>query len=189
MTGDCAAGNRGFSGSGRNRPADRIGRRAERTGKDKETMRAISLDVGDRTIGVALSDPLGITANGLMTIERIGIRKDADRVLNLVKENGCDVIVMGLPLNLDGSDSVQTQKVREFRTMLENKMRSTGMKGISIIFQDERFTTKIAESVLIEADLSRAKRKKVIDKQAAVLILQSYLDSAARRREEGSGAI
>ena len=63
------------------------------------------------------------------------------------------------------------------------------MKGISIIFQDERFTTKIAESVLIEADLSRAKRKKVIDKQAAVLILQSYLDSAARRREEGSGAI
>ena len=67
-------------------------------------MRAISLDVGDKTIGVALSDMLGITANGLMTIDRIGIRKDADKVLNLVKEHGCDTIVIGLPLNLDGSD-------------------------------------------------------------------------------------
>ena len=76
-------------------------------------MRAISLDVGDKTIGVALSDMLGITANGLMTIDRIGIRKDADKVLNLVKEHGCDTIVIGLPLNLDGSDSVQTQKVRK----------------------------------------------------------------------------
>ncbi len=143
-------------------------------------MRAISLDVGDKTIGVALSDPLGITANGLMTIERVGIRKDADKVLDLVREHECSVIVMGLPLNLNGSDSVQTQKVRDFRTMLENKMKSTGMKGIGVVFQDERFTTRIAENVLIEADVSRARRKKVIDKQAAVLILQSYLDSAAR---------
>ena len=140
-------------------------------------MRAISLDVGDKTIGVALSDMLGITANGLMTIDRVGIRKDADKVLNLVKEHGCDTIVMGLPLNLDGSDSVQTEKVRDFRKMLENKMMSTGMKDIQVVFQDERFTTKIAESVLIEADVSRKKRKQVIDKQAAVVILQSYLDS------------
>ena len=140
-------------------------------------MRAISLDVGDKTIGVALSDPLGITANGLKTIERIGIRKDADKVLALVKEHGCDTIVMGLPLNLDGSDSVQTQKVRDFRKMLENKMMSTGIKDIKVVFQDERFTTKIAENVLIEADVSRKKRKQVIDKQAAVIILQSWLDS------------
>ena len=140
-------------------------------------MRAISLDVGDKTIGVALSDMLGITANGLMTIERIGIRKDADKVLNLVKEHGCDTIVIGLPLNLDGSDSVQTQKVRDFRKMLENKMMSTGIKDIRVVFQDERFTTKIAENVLIEADVSRKKRRQVIDKQAAVIILQSFLDS------------
>ena len=140
-------------------------------------MRAISLDVGDKTIGVALSDMLGITANGLMTIDRIGIRKDADKVLNLVKEHGCDTIVIGLPLNLDGSDSVQTQKVRDFRKMLENKMMSTGIKDIRVVFQDERFTTKIAENVLIEADVSRKKRRQVIDKQAAVVILQSYLDS------------
>lgn len=140
-------------------------------------MRAISLDVGDKTIGVALSDMLGITANGLMTIDRIGIRKDADKVLNLVKEHGCDTIVIGLPLNLDGSDSVQTQKVRVFRKMLENKMMSTGIKDIRVVFQDERFTTKIAENVLIEADVSRKKRRQVIDKQAAVIILQSFLDS------------
>ena len=113
----------------------------------------------------------------LMTIDRIGIRKDADKVLNLVKEHGCDTIVIGLPLNLDGSDSVQTQKVRDFRKMLENKMMSTGIKDIRVVFQDERFTTKIAENVLIEADVSRKKRRQVIDKQAAVIILQSFLDS------------
>ena len=140
-------------------------------------MRAISLDVGDKTIGVAVSDALGITANGLMTIDRIGIRKDADKVLALIKEYECGTVVIGLPINLDGSDSVQTQKVRDFRTMLENKMRSTGVKGVDVVFQDERFTTKIAENVLIEADVSRKKRKEVIDKQAAVIILQSWLDS------------
>ncbi len=153
-------------------------------------MKAISLDVGDKTIGVALSDALMLTAQGLMTIERIGIRKDADKVLALVKEHGCDTIVMGLPLNLDGSDSIQTEKVRAFRTMLENKMKSNAIKGVEIAYQDERFTTKIAESVLIEADVSRKKRKDVIDKQAAVIILQSWLDRQAflRKAEEEKAA-
>ena len=140
-------------------------------------MKAIALDVGDKTIGVAVSDALMMTANGITTIERIGIRKDADKVLNMVKEYDCNIIVMGLPLNLDGSDSVQTQKVRDFRQMLENKMKSTAIKDVEIVYQDERFTTKIAENILIEADVSRKKRKTVIDKQAAVIILQSYLDS------------
>ncbi len=139
-------------------------------------MKAIALDVGDKTIGVAVSDALMMTANGITTIERIGIRKDADKVLNMVKEYDCNIIVMGLPLNLDGSDSVQTQKVRDFRQMLENKMKSTAIKDVEIVYQDERFTTKIAENILIEADVSRKKRKTVIDKQAAVIILQSYLD-------------
>lgn len=153
-------------------------------------MKAISLDVGDKTIGVALSDALMLTAQGLMTIERIGIRKDADKVLALVKEHSCDTIVMGLPLNLDGSDSIQTEKVRAFRTMLENKMKSNAIKGVEIVYQDERFTTKIAESVLIEADVSRKKRKDVIDKQAAVIILQSWLDRQAflRKAEEEKAA-
>ena len=117
-----------------------------------------------------------ITAQGVTIIDRIGIRKDADKVLQMIREYECTTVVIGLPLNLDGSDSVQTQKVRDFRTMLENKMRSTAVKGVDVVFQDERFTTKMAESVLIDADVSRKKRKTVIDKQAAVIILQSFLD-------------
>lgn len=139
-------------------------------------MRKIGLDVGDRTIGVAVSDPLGITAQGITTIERVGIRKDSGKVLDLVKEYECDTIVMGLPLSMSGKDSEQTKKVREFRNMLENKMRSTGMKGIAIEWQDERLTTVQAERVMIDADVSRRRRKQVIDKQAAVIILQTYLD-------------
>ena len=140
-------------------------------------MRKIALDVGDKTVGIALSDELGITAQGLMTLGRVGIRKDTTKILDLVKEYNCDTIVIGLPKKLDGTDSIQTEKVYEFRTMLENKMRSTGMKDIDVVWQDERLTTVMAERVLIEADVSRKKRKEVIDKQAAVLIMQSYLDT------------
>ncbi len=140
-------------------------------------MKKIGLDVGDKTIGVAISDDLGITSTGITIIERIGIRKDTTKVMNYIKEYQCDTVVVGLPLNLNGSDSIQTEKVREFKTMLENKLRSSGMADVEIVFQDERFTTLQAEKVLIEADLSRNKRKQVIDKQAAVLILQGYLDS------------
>ena len=142
-----------------------------------EEIRKIALDVGDKTIGVALSDELGITGQGLTTIERVGIRKDCGKVMDLINEYGCDTVVIGLPLSLDGTDSVQTEKVREFRTMLENKMRSTGMQKVNVVWQDERFTTVMAERVLIDADVSRKKRKDVIDKQAAVIIMQSYLDS------------
>ena len=123
-----------------------------------------------------MSDPLGFTAQGIMTLERVGIRKDTTKILEMVKEYQCDTIVIGLPKKLDGTDSIQTEKVYEFKNMLENKMRSTGIKDVSIVWQDERLTTVMAERVLIEADVSRAKRKKVIDKQAAVIILQSYLD-------------
>ena len=142
-------------------------------------MRKIGLDVGDKTVGIAVSDELGYTAQGIMTLERVGIRKDTGKILDLVKEYNCDTIVIGLNKKLDGSDSIQTEKVQEFRTMLENKMRSTAVKGVEIVFQDERFTTKIAEAVLIEADVSRKKRKDVIDKQAAVIILQSWMDRQA----------
>ncbi|WP_324824043.1 Holliday junction resolvase RuvX [Sinanaerobacter sp. ZZT-01] len=139
-------------------------------------MKCIALDVGDKTIGVAVSDSLLLTAQGLMTIERVGIRKDADKVIQLIREHECSTVVIGLPKNLNGTDSVQTEKVYTFKTMLENKLRSTGMSHIEMVYEDERFTTVIAETVLIQADVSRKKRKKVIDKQAAVIILQSYLD-------------
>lgn len=139
-------------------------------------MRKLGLDVGDKTIGVAVSDELDITAQGVTTIDRVGIRKDAGKVMDYVREYDCDTVVMGLPINLDGSDSVQTEKVREFRTMLENKMRSSGMADIKVEWQDERFTTVIAERVLMEANMKRKSRKEVVDKQAAIIILQSYMD-------------
>lgn len=140
----------------------------------------LGLDVGDRTIGVAKSDALLLTAQGIMTIERVGVRKDTTQVMNLVKEYQCDTIVLGLPLRLDGSDSTQTEKVREFATVLENKLRSNGLSTVQLVWEDERFSTSIAEAILIDADLSRKKRKMVIDKQAAVVILQSYLNSLDR---------
>ena len=139
-------------------------------------MRKLGLDVGDKTIGVAVSDDLDITAQGVTTIDRVGIRKDAGKVMDYVREYDCDTVVMGLPINLDGSDSVQTEKVREFRTMLENKMRSSGMADVKVEWQDERFTTVIAERVLMEANMKRKSRKEVVDKQAAIIILQSYMD-------------
>ncbi len=138
--------------------------------------RKIALDVGDKTIGVALSDQLGITGQGLMTIERVGIKKDTSVVADLIKEYECDTVVIGLPLNLNGTDSIQTEKVREFRTRLENKLRSNALQDVKIEWQDERFTTVMAEDILIAADVRRDKRKQVIDKQAAVIIMQSYLD-------------
>lgn len=139
-------------------------------------MRKLGLDVGDKAIGVAVSDELDITAQGVTTIDRVGIRKDAGKVMDYVREYDCDTVVMGLPINLDGSDSVQTEKVREFRTMLENKMRSSGMADVKVEWQDERFTTVIAERVLMEANMKRKSRKEVVDKQAAIIILQSYMD-------------
>ena len=145
--------------------------------KDKKIMKKLALDVGDKTIGVAVSDALNITAQGVTTIERVGIRKDSGKVMDYIREFGCDTVVIGLPKKLDGTDSPQTEKVYEFKTMLENKMLSSGMADVKIEFYDERLTTVMAEKVLIEADVSRGKRKKVIDKQAAVIILQGYLAS------------
>ena len=140
-------------------------------------MRILGLDVGDRTVGVAVSDPLGIIATGVTTIERVGIRKDTGKVIDYIREYDCSKVVMGLPLNLDDSDSVQTEKVREFRRMLENKLKSSGpLSKVTIDWQDERYSTAEAEEVLSEANMSREDRKKIIDRQAAIVILQRYLD-------------
>ena len=140
-------------------------------------MRILGLDVGDKTVGVAVSDPLGIIATGVTTIDRVGIRKDTGKIIDYIREYGCDTVVIGLPLNLDDSDSIQTEKVRSFRTMLENKLRSSGeLSEVIVEWQDERYSTEEAEEVLIAANISREDRKKIIDRQAAIVILQRYLD-------------
>lgn len=137
--------------------------------------RIIGLDVGDKTIGVAVSDPLFITAQGVTTIERIGARKDCDKVIEYIKQYEAKIVVCGLPLMLDGTDSPQTQKVRDFANLLANKMRSTGI-STKLEFMDERFTTKMAEDVMMQTGMKRKERKEFVDKQAAMIILQSYMD-------------
>ena len=139
--------------------------------------RYLGLDIGDKTIGVAVSDPLFLSAQGVTTIDRVGIRKDTTKVLEYIKEYEVSLVVAGLPLMLSGEDSPQTAKVREFVTMLENKLRSSGMQDVKVVFQDERFTTKMSEAVLMEAGVRREKRKEHLDRMAAQLILQSYMDS------------
>ena len=140
-------------------------------------MRILGLDVGSKTVGVAVSDPLGVIATGVDTIQRVGIRKDTGRVIDYIKEYECDTVVIGLPLNLEGEDTLSTQRAREFRAMLENKLKSSGpLSKVKVEWQDERFSTTEAEEVLIEANMSREDRKKIIDRQAAIVILQRYLD-------------
>lgn len=140
-------------------------------------MRKLGLDVGIKTVGVAVSDPLGVIATGVTTIERVGIRKDTGKVIDYIREYDCDTVVIGLPLNLDGEDTLSTERAREFRRMLENKLKSSGpLSKVKVEWQDERFSTVEAEEVLIQANMTREDRKKIIDRQAAIVILQRYLD-------------
>lgn len=135
-------------------------------------MRIIGLDVGSKTIGVALSDALKITAQGLLTIdwkeEQIG---SADEQLKeIIKKYDVTHIVIGLPKHMNGSVGVRGEASERYAKHCEE------VHGISVSLWDERLSTVAAERMLIDADVSRAKRKKVIDKMAAVLILQGYLD-------------
>lgn len=133
--------------------------------------RILGLDVGDKTIGVAVSDLLQITAQGVTTIRREGKKKDFLELKELIDEYNIKRIVVGLPKNMDGTIGPQGEKVIDFAKKVENKFK------IEIIYIDERLTTVSAERILIEGDVSREKRKKVIDKVAATYILQFYLDS------------
>ncbi|KAB3527621.1 Holliday junction resolvase RuvX [Alkaliphilus serpentinus] len=136
--------------------------------------RTLGLDVGDKTIGVAASDLLGWTAQGIETILRTSIKKDLQRLEELIKEYEIEKIVVGLPKNMNGTIGPQGEKVIEFSERLKKRF----MK--EIILWDERLTTVAAEKQLIQADVSRKKRKEVIDKMAAVYILQGYLDAKSK---------
>lgn len=134
--------------------------------------RIIALDVGDRRIGIAVSDPLGITAQPIETYTRVGYGPDVRRIAQLASEYDTNRILCGLPRNMDGTQGFQTEKVREFAAKLEEA-------GLSVTYYDERMTTMLAENALLEANMSRDNRKKKVDMVAAVVILQSYLDSLA----------
>jgi putative Holliday junction resolvase len=134
----------------------------------------MGLDVGTKTIGLALSDVTRTIASGLATLTRGRFVADAERLLALVGENGVGGLVIGLPVNLDGSQGPRAQATRAFARNLAK------LTPLPILLWDERLTTAAAERSLLEADLSRRRRTQVIDKVAATLILQSALDRIKR---------
>lgn len=133
-------------------------------------MRILALDIGDVRIGVAISDPLGISANGIETYLSKGREQDVAYFAKMAQDRGCEKILLGLPLNMDGTEGERVQKVREFGDALQ------AASGIEVVYEDERLTTVEAEEILIEAGLSRQERRKVIDKVAAEIILRCYLN-------------
>jgi putative Holliday junction resolvase len=140
--------------------------------------RLIGIDVGTKTLGLALSDVTRTIASGLVTLRRSRFTADANRLLQLASEHGIGGFVVGLPLNLDGSESARTQATRAFARNLGR------LTPLALLLWDERLSTVAAERSLLEADASRRRRAIVIDKVAATIILQGALDrmAALRRR-------
>lgn len=134
--------------------------------------RIFALDIGDARIGVAASDLLHMLANPVETYKRTGdFEKDVNYIATLAKTKEAEVIVSGFPVRLDGNETIQTQKAREFAEAVKHAT------GLPLVYVDERLTTVEAERILIEQNVRREDRKKVIDQVAAVIILQNYLDS------------
>ena len=134
--------------------------------------RIVALDVGDRRIGIAVSDALGITAQPIETYTRVGYGPDVRRICQIAQQYETNRILCGLPLNMDGSRGFQAEKVAQLAEKLEEA-------GLVVSYYDERMTTVLAEDALLEANMSRENRKKRVDMVAAVMILQSYLDAQA----------
>ncbi|BBI34820.1 Holliday junction resolvase RuvX [Cohnella abietis] len=137
-------------------------------------MRIMGLDYGERRIGVAMSDLFGWTAQGTEVIDQKIVKDPMVRIAELVKEYEVESIVVGLPKNMNGSIGPSGENCIEFADQLKQKL------SLPVNMWDERLTTVSAERTLLEADVSRAKRKKVIDKMAAAILLQSYLDSISK---------
>jgi putative Holliday junction resolvase len=133
-------------------------------------VRYLGLDVGDKRIGVALSDETATLASGLPTLRRVGPRKDPRAIADLVRAHEVEEVVVGLPRRLDGTLGPQAQKVLAFMEDLRGVLR------VPVVPWDERMTSVMAEQALIEGDRRRHERRDLVDKVAAILILQSYLD-------------
>ena len=138
-------------------------------------VRILGLDYGSKRIGVAVSDELEIAARGLTTIIRKNQKNDLDEIAKIISIYSVEKIIIGYPIKLDGSEGIQCEKISRFAKLLEAKLR------LPVIKWDETLTTKEAEDILIQAHVRREKRKRVIDKLAATLILQGYLDNRKHR--------
>ena len=138
-------------------------------------MRILGIDYGDARIGLALSDESETLSSPLGTISPKSMRKAIDEITAIVKEKGAGLIVLGLPINMDGSMGERVEKTKAFGSNLER------VSGIEVVYKDERLTTVSAERSLLESGVRREKRKEVIDTVSAQIILQGYLD--ARKRQ------
>jgi putative Holliday junction resolvase len=134
--------------------------------------RWLGLDLGHVRIGVALSDPLGMTAQPLTVLKSAGTQKDIMAIGELVNQHEVTQVIVGLPFNMDGTESSTTKKVREFTAKLAGRL------NVPVLFVDERLTSKQAERAMIEGDVRREKRKEKIDQVAAALLLKSALEGA-----------
>jgi putative Holliday junction resolvase len=132
--------------------------------------RALALDVGTKTIGVAMSDPGRLLASPVRTLSRKSVAADTAEIATIVTKEGVDTIVVGLPLELDGTEDRSARLARQVGTALATR------SGVAVVYVDERFTSVDADRQLIEAGLSRDRRRRVIDQAAAVLILRSFLE-------------
>lgn len=145
-------------------------------------MRALGLDVGNKRIGVAVSDPTGLLASAERVIRRRSLAKDIAALAALVEELGVETIVVGLPLHLDGRAGEQAESVQRFVERLRAHVR------VPIVFWDERLSTRGAQALLIEAGMGAAQRAARIDAAAAAVILQSYLDYQRQARQRALDA-
>ncbi len=139
-------------------------------------MRILALDVGTKTIGVAVSDELGIAAHGVTTIKRVGVKRDIEALRKIINQYNPSEILVGVPYNIDGTVGKRGQDILKFAENIKKAF------SLPVEFFDESFSTVDAEKMLIEADIGRKKRKRVIDKMAAVFILEGYLEK--KRSEE-----
>lgn len=138
-------------------------------------MRKLGLDIGTVRIGIAQSDMLGMLASNLETYTRKYIKVDVAHIIQIIQQNNIDTVVVGLPLKMNGEEGQSVQMVKDFVQELQTQLQEKNMQ-IPIVYQDERLTTVSAERVLLSANVRREKRKQVVDKIAAQIILQAYLD-------------
>lgn len=142
-------------------------------------MRILGLDYGSRRIGVAISDEIGITAQGVATIARKNRDADLDTIVELVRHHGVERIVVGYPLRLDGSEGIQCEKINRFIRRLEMRF------SLPVIRWDETLSTKEAEELLRKRGVRWEKRRETVDRVAASIILQGYLDAIASGEKKG----
>lgn len=139
--------------------------------------RLLALDVGTKRIGIAVSDPLGIFSTGLKTIKRLPEANSIKEICNLINEYKVNKIIIGLPINMNGTQGSQSDDTRSFASTLRQAIQ------VDIEFIDERLTSVLAEKILIAQNISPSRNRELIDKKAAELILQQYLDTCKNRTE------